>query len=109
MTQHEQILVVDDEANIRLTLSTLLRRAGYDVYTAENGKEAVALLEQHMFDLLLVDLRLWLDSPNGEAQSSRATIVSGSVSMSMQVWLDGVGGRVTGQRHERSTRVVQYE
>jgi DNA-binding response OmpR family regulator len=58
VTQHEQILVVDDEANIRLTLSTLLRRAGYDVYTAENGKEAVALLEQHMFDLLLVDLRM---------------------------------------------------
>jgi DNA-binding response OmpR family regulator len=58
VTQHEQILVVDDEANIRLTLSTLLRRSGYDVYTAENGREAVALLEQHLFDLLLVDLRM---------------------------------------------------
>ncbi len=55
MAQPEHILVVDDEANIRLTLSTLLRRVGYEVHTAESGREAVALLEQHAFDLLLVD------------------------------------------------------
>ena len=50
--------MVDDEANIRLTLSTLLRRAGYDVHAAESGREAIGLLEQHAFDLLLVDLRM---------------------------------------------------
>lgn len=58
MAQPEQVLVVDDEANIRLTLSTLLRRAGYAVQAAEGGKEAVELLQQHPFDLLLVDLRM---------------------------------------------------
>lgn len=52
------ILMVDDEASIRLTLSTLLRRAGYDVSTAENGPEAITLLEQQAFDLLLVDLKM---------------------------------------------------
>src|SRR5215216_5163319 len=53
-----RILMVDDEAAIRLTLSTLLTRAGYNVSTAENGPEAIALLEQQAFDLLLVDLKM---------------------------------------------------
>jgi len=37
--------------NTPLTRSTLLRRAGYEVCAAESGAEAVALLEQHAFDL----------------------------------------------------------
>lgn len=58
MTQAAQILIVDDEASIRLTLSALLKRAGYSVIPAENGLEAVALLEQHAFDFMLVDLKM---------------------------------------------------
>ncbi|MBC8161048.1 MAG: response regulator transcription factor [Roseiflexaceae bacterium] len=58
MSIPSHILVVDDETNIRLTLSALLRRAGYEVATAENGFDAVALLEQQPFDLLLVDLKM---------------------------------------------------
>lgn len=58
MTQAAQILIVDDEASIRLTLSALLKRAGYDVTPAENGPEAIALLERQAFDLMLVDLKM---------------------------------------------------
>jgi DNA-binding response OmpR family regulator len=58
MTQSARILIVDDEASIRMTLSALLQRAGYDVTSAENGEEAVLRLEQQMFDLLLVDLKM---------------------------------------------------
>lgn len=58
MTQRAHILVVDDEVNIRRTLSALLDRAGYEVHSAENGKDAITLLEQHAFDLLLVDLKM---------------------------------------------------
>lgn len=58
MSQRAQILIVDDEANIRLTLSALLRRAGYEVTPAEHGQEAVQLMERHLFDLLLVDLKM---------------------------------------------------
>lgn len=58
MNQTTHLLVVDDETNIRLTLKTLLTRAGYDVITASNGEEAVALLHQRSFDLLLVDLQM---------------------------------------------------
>ena len=58
MTQAAQILIVDDEASIRLTLGALLKRAGYEVTPAENGAEAVALLERQLFDLMLVDLKM---------------------------------------------------
>lgn len=58
MSQPAQILIVDDEANIRLTLSALLQRAGYHVTSAGNGEEAVALLERQSFELMLVDLKM---------------------------------------------------
>lgn len=58
MSQPAQLLVVDDEANIRLTLSTLLERAGYAVTVASSGEEAVVLLKQRSFDLMLVDLKM---------------------------------------------------
>jgi DNA-binding response OmpR family regulator len=58
MTQSARILIVDDEAAIRLTLGALLKRAGYDVAPAENGREAVELLERQQFDLMLVDLKM---------------------------------------------------
>jgi DNA-binding NtrC family response regulator len=53
-----QILVVDDEEAIRLTLETLLQRRGYEVTTAASGAEALALIEQRVFDLLLLDLKM---------------------------------------------------
>jgi DNA-binding response OmpR family regulator len=58
MSQPARILIVDDEANIRLTLSALLQRAGYEITSAENGREAVGLMEKQSFDLLLVDLKM---------------------------------------------------
>jgi CheY-like chemotaxis protein len=58
MTEQQtvRILVVDDEATTRHALATLLRRRGCAVTVAANGAEALALIEQHAFDLLLLDL-----------------------------------------------------
>lgn len=58
MTQPAHILVVDDEQNIRLTLSALLSRAGHVVTVAASGEEAVALFERQHYDLMLVDLQM---------------------------------------------------
>jgi DNA-binding response OmpR family regulator len=57
-TQSAHILIADDEAPIRLTMESLLRRRGYSVTTAENGEEALELLQHTMFDLLLLDLSM---------------------------------------------------
>ena len=53
-----RILVVDDEPSMRDMLRIVLRRDGYDVVVAENGSDAIALLQQQPIDLLLSDIRM---------------------------------------------------
>lgn len=53
-----RILVVDDEANIRLLYSEELVEAGYEVQTASNTAEAVEKLENQSFDLAVLDIKL---------------------------------------------------
>ena len=67
-----RILVVDDEATIRLTLGALLRRQDYQVTIASNGAEALTLIEQQPFDLLLLDLKMPGLSGLDVAQRARA-------------------------------------
>ena len=52
------ILIVDDEATLRRMMARVLQRAGYEVTTAANGKEGVALASEHHFDLLYLDIRM---------------------------------------------------
>jgi DNA-binding NtrC family response regulator len=52
------LLVVDDERNLRESLSEALKEAGYNVLTAANGKEAYAIIQSHALDLLLCDWRM---------------------------------------------------
>ena len=53
-----RILIVDDEPSMRDMLRIVLRRDGFDVSVAENGTQAVAMLQQQPFDLLLSDIRM---------------------------------------------------
>lgn len=52
------ILVVDDDPNIRLGLQQMLAQAGYTVCNATSGKEALALLRNSSFNLVVLDLTL---------------------------------------------------
>ncbi len=54
----KKILVVDDELSMREFLEVMLNREGYDVLTAENGKQAVSKIKKTTFDLILCDIRL---------------------------------------------------
>ncbi|MDD5674179.1 MAG: response regulator [Chitinivibrionales bacterium] len=54
----ESILLVDDEHDFLEVMSDLLRDEGYGVTCAHNGPEALALLEQRTFDLLLSDINM---------------------------------------------------
>ena len=54
-----RLLVVDDEENIVLTISEVLRLEGYEVDVASSGREAVAHLERGTdYDLILTDLHM---------------------------------------------------
>ena len=50
------ILLVDDDSTLRNGLSEALRRQGYSVLTAENGKAAVGLLSIRRFRLMITDI-----------------------------------------------------
>lgn len=54
----EKILVVEDELTLRETLEYNLARLGYQVLTAANGFEALALVDAQRPDLVLLDLML---------------------------------------------------
>ena len=58
LSQRASILVVDDDAGIRKTLSKILEREGYLVETAENGEQAIEASKKWFFNVALIDIRL---------------------------------------------------
>ena len=52
----QRILVVDDERPLLRTLATILEGAGFQVFTAESGREAGVTASVHQLDLLITDL-----------------------------------------------------
>ena len=55
---HARLLVVDDEENLRITTAAILEKEGYTVDTAASGNEAIALLADTDYDLVLTDLHM---------------------------------------------------
>lgn len=53
-----RLLVVDDEENLRITTAAILEKEGYIVDTASSGDEAIALLANTDYDLVLTDLHM---------------------------------------------------
>src|SRR5438067_9425532 len=53
-----RILVVDDERSMRELLAIVLRREGYEVLLAENGRTPIELLEREPVDLLISDIKM---------------------------------------------------
>ena len=53
-----RLLVVDDEPNIRDLLATSLRFAGFEVFTASTGNEAMREATEHQPDLVVLDVML---------------------------------------------------
>jgi nitrogen regulation protein NR(I) len=58
LPERKQVLIVDDEPNLRKILSHQLSRDGYDVLTAEDGEQGLALLREHHIDLVITDLKM---------------------------------------------------
>ena len=54
----KQILIVDDEEEIRDLLSYNLKKEGFEVFEAEDGKAALVFLEKNAVDLILLDVMM---------------------------------------------------
>ena len=53
-----QILVVDDDKNTRRLFRAVLESAGYRVCTAENGEDALSVLDREYIDLVVLDVMM---------------------------------------------------
>src|SRR4051812_37815531 len=53
-----KILVVDDEESIREFFEIMLKREGYQVLSAANGKEGLDQLKKHQVDLIISDIQM---------------------------------------------------
>lgn len=66
MTQQEShgtILVADDSKSVRLFLSDLLSKAGYTLFTAEDGQQGWNLVQKEKIDIIISDIEM--PEPNG--------------------------------------------
>lgn len=53
-----KVMVIDDSKTIRRTAETLLKREGYEVVTANDGFEALALIAEHHPHIIFVDIMM---------------------------------------------------
>ena len=58
LPEKKQVLIVDDEPNLRKILAAQLSRDGYEVMLAEDGEQGLALLKEHHIDLVVTDLKM---------------------------------------------------
>lgn len=58
MEKKARIMVVDDNEDMRESFRLILSAEGYEVVTVERGLQALAILEEGPFDLVLTDLEM---------------------------------------------------
>jgi DNA-binding response OmpR family regulator len=58
MSKQFKVLITDDDPEVRLMSTTLLKRAGYDVLEASTGLECIDVARTHHPDLVLLDVML---------------------------------------------------
>jgi DNA-binding response OmpR family regulator len=58
MDQYRRVLVIDDEAPVRRMLAAALRQKSLVIDEATDGREAIALLAEHRYSIVLLDLMM---------------------------------------------------
>ena len=89
----QKILLADDEASIRRILETRLKMAGYDVYTAQDGEEAVNAFNKYNPDLVVLDVMMPKMDGYGVTREIRRT---SDVPIIILTALGDVSERITG-------------
>jgi DNA-binding NtrC family response regulator len=110
------VLIVDDEPDIQIVMSANLRREGYEVETAGDGREALRKLEARDFDAVVVDHqmptltgmefleRLRIDAASGRGRTDVPVIMItayGTIEMAVQAMKNGA--------YSYLTKPIRYE
>ncbi|MEK6611133.1 MAG: response regulator, partial [Gemmatimonadota bacterium] len=101
MSRQPQILIVDDEANLRRMLSAVLVAEGFRIAEASNGTEAVAAAQRRRPDAVLLDLSM-PGGPDGLATLERLTAEAPGVPVIM------MSGRAGLQDAVRATKLGAF-
>ncbi|MFF4412326.1 response regulator transcription factor [Streptosporangium sp. NPDC001559] len=91
-----RLLIVDDEPNIRELLSVSLRRSGFEVVTAADGREAVHFAERIRPDLVVLDVML--PDMDGFTVAGRLRAMGGQIPVLFLTARDATDDKVTGLR-----------
>lgn len=83
-----RILIIDDDVNLRKTLSDILQAKGYETFTAKNGGEGLSFLKGTPVNLVLIDLGLpdipgleVLEKVTVDFPSAKAIILTGNATL----------------------------
>lgn len=57
-SEHKRLLLIDDDPNLILLVKDYLEFRGYEVITAENGREALEILEKDIPDMIICDVMM---------------------------------------------------
>jgi len=82
--RNPSILIVEDDENIRETLSTILQQKGYKTDTAKTGQEAIQKSKTQFFNLALLDIKL----PDMEG-TQLLTIIQETLPKMMKIMITG--------------------
>lgn len=58
LPEKAKILIVDDDETVRITMKAILQDENYIVETATNGKQAIQMSNEKMYNIALLDIRL---------------------------------------------------
>ena len=97
----EEILVVDDEKNIRTALTGVLQDEGYRVAEAESGEAALKALRQGSPDLVILDI--WMPGMDGLATLAEIKRLHSEVAVLM------ISGHGTIETAVRATKLGAYD
>ncbi len=92
MSETKKILVVDDEPDVRTYLEMLLKDAGYETISAENGREAFAMAQSEKPDLICLDITMPEESGIRCYRNLREDETLKSVPVVIVTAVTGVGG-----------------
>lgn len=85
--QHPRVLIVEDDASIRNLVSIALRACGVATHQAKDGEEAIRLLRELRYDLVLLDLMM----PNTSGYGVVSAIAEGAVPRPLAVMVASAG------------------
>lgn len=58
MDREVKILIVDDDSSIRRFIELSLENSGYEIFTAQDGKQALSMMQDHKPNIVILDLNL---------------------------------------------------